>query len=650
MSTHPTQRRTRALLAAMTLASAAGMGAAATAYADDVTVDFATVKPTGTDVTGATKDVFTIPVVKGVTHYIAVFEGGTNGGRKIVYTPSTAKVPTGGATKVVLEPVPALGYAISAADASFDLVFDATPVPVTGIVAPTKVDPIGRSLDKIVITPVPNVMWKIGDAKPIAVTGTRPVAVAVPATAYAADNSGATVTVTPVAATIDYSVDPLVFSATTLSFGDKDEITIPEGAVTFMDAVGVTKDTANLPYVANVKWVVDGKTYTVPAPTATVPNPVLKVKADKSSVVKAVPATPANYTFAAGATTEWSAEDALTDDKGSIDMSTATAPVGTDAPGATSDKVTLTGVEGVQWRVDAVKVVKLAAGKTATVIGRTVTAEPLVPQDYDITGKKDWTEIELGFTDGAVKLNVPAASVPVGTNAPGVTKDTVTLTGVANVKWQVGTRIVSVAPGAKLTVPMRAGDTVVAVPALGYTLTGTASWSGVDLGLLDDQAPVTVVAPTADDLGGASKDVVVLTPAANVVWDVAGVKYTPTGTTPMRVSTKGKGSVVVKALPKTADFAITNDPATWTLAFSLDKATVTPTAPEVVADAHAIKLTKTSGVIWKVDGATVAMTNNVVYYVVPATKSSVTVTASLVDTVDYAFADGVTTSYPLSFS
>lgn len=50
MSTHPTQRRTRALLAAMTLASAAGMGAAATAYADDVTVDFATVKPTGTDV------------------------------------------------------------------------------------------------------------------------------------------------------------------------------------------------------------------------------------------------------------------------------------------------------------------------------------------------------------------------------------------------------------------------------------------------------------------------------------------------------------------------------------------------------------------------------------------------------------------------
>lgn len=651
MSTHPTQRRTRALLAAMTLASAAGMGAAATAYADDVTVDFATVKPTGTDVTGATKDVFTIPVVKGVTHYIAVFEGGTNGGRKIVYTPSTAKVPTGGATKVVLEPVPALGYALSTTDKSFQLEFDAGPVPVTGIVAPTKVDPIGRSLDKIVITPVPNVMWKIGDAKPIAVTGTRPVAVAVPATAYAPDNSGATVTVTPVAATIDYSVDPIVFSATTLSFGDKDEITIPKNAVTFTDAVGVTKDTANLPYVANVKWLVDGKTYMVPAPTAAVPSPVLKVKAGTSSLVKAVPATPANYTFAAGATTEWPAAGVLKDDKGSIDLSSATAPTGTDAPGATLDKVTLTGFEGVQWRVDAIKVVKVAVGKTVTVIGRTVAAEPLVPSDYTITaGKSAWTATELGFTDGAVQLSVPEAAAPIGTNATGVTKDTVRLTGVANVKWQIGAKISSVAAGAQMTVPMRAGDTLVAVPALGYTLTGTTSWTGADLGLVDDPAAITVVAPTADDLGGASKDVVVLTPAANVVWELAGVKYTPTGTTPLRVSTKGKDSVIVKALPKMADFAIANHPATWTLTFSLDKATVTPTAPEVVADAHAIKLTKTSGVVWKVDSVNVAMANNVVYYVVPATKSSVTVTASLVDTVDYAFADGVMTSYPLSLS
>ena len=419
--------------------------------------------------------------------------------------------------------------------------------------------------------------------------------------------------------------------------------------------VDLTKEggsyTANLPYVANVKWLVDGKTYMVPAPTVAVPSPVLKVKAGTSSLVKAVPATPANYTFAAGATTEWPAAGVLKDDKGSIDLSSATAPTGTDAPGATLDKVTLTGFEGVQWRVDAIKVVKVAVGKTVTVIGRTVAAEPLVPSDYTITaGKSAWTATELGFTDGAVQLSVPEAAAPIGTNATGVTKDTVRLTGVANVKWQIGAKISSVAAGAQMTVPMRAGDTLVAVPALGYTLTGTTSWTGADLGLVDDPAAITVVAPTADDLGGASKDVVVLTPAANVVWELAGVKYTPTGTTPLRVSTKGKDSVIVKALPKMADFAIANHPATWTLTFSLDKATVTPTAPEVVADAHAIKLTKTSGVVWKVDSVNVAMANNVVYYVVPATKSSVTVTASLVDTVDYAFADGVMTSYPLSLS
>lgn len=804
----------RTVALAVTLALGATVAGSGAAFAADTNVDFTKAVPTASDIAGASKDTFTVPAVAGVANYIAKSTGGTNGGRTIVYTPSTSKVPTLGATKVELTPVAKAGYAIPAEQATITLSFDATPTTVTVATAPKAEDKAGRTGDRVVITPVANVTWTV-NGKAVSVTGTKPVSVPVPATAYAAGNVGATVTVKAVPVSIDYAVD----SSTDLKFADKAEIKAADiaGALKGVDKGGVSKDAVEISYVPGVSWKVNGKTVSVPAPSTKTPAPKVTVVVGADAKIEAVVAKPADYVFADGAKTTFTRADltdikdvrtdvapaqpvavdapliskdtltlrgatgiywevvsgpadnrvaktytiadaktqkvpagenpvvtakpvtigkttatdyavqgtaswnaaalTITSDKGIVaaptapvkkddkdgtskdtvtltgktgvayvvgtsltdkkakrytskdaatqvvpvpagasvfavvtnakeyefaasattswdrtalgladtkrDLTITTAPQGVDLPGV-ADKLTITGVDGVQWKINGKSIVKVAAGKTSTVAGRSIEALPINATDDAIPGKATWTATELILTDADVAITFPEAAKPVGTDATGNTKDTVKLTGVANVSYSVGAKKFAVAAGKTLVVPARATDTITAVAAKGYALPET-KWTGSAVGLLDNPAKVAIVAPKFNDVAGKLKDTVTITPAANIDWFINGVKVTATKATD--ISTKGVEAVKIEAKGKTADYAPDGGTSVWNETFVITKGELAPAAPVADTDAHAVKLTQMPGVIWKIDGVAVKVPTKVTYVPVAATKTKVVVTA-----------------------
>ena len=158
-------------------------------------------------------------------------------------------------------------------------------------------------------------------------------------------------------------------------------------------------------------------------------------------------------------------------------------PTATDVDGTANDKVVLTKVANVIWRVGPTTTydeASFSGGTTQSVAytgGDTVTVTALpASTSYTISGTSSWN---LTFTNIST-VTLTAGQSPTAQDPAGTASDTVTLTKVTGVIWTVNSVDYpsSAMAGSTQTVNYTGGNatTVTARADTGYALNGTNSW------------------------------------------------------------------------------------------------------------------------------------------------------------------------------
>lgn len=167
-------------------------------------------------------------------------------------------------------------------------------------------------------------------------------------------------------------------------------------------------------------------------------------------------------------------------------------PTMTDAAGTDGDHVTLHAAPGVRWRVQApatsagVEYAATAFGGQPTLkvpvsTGGAAEVTAIAETGYVLSGTSSWS-FTFTNTTAATKVTIPVGSVPTAQDLPDMANDTVTLTKVDGVIWNVdGTEHPSSGfAGTSKVVPYTKGQnvTVTASPASSdYAINGTSSWT-----------------------------------------------------------------------------------------------------------------------------------------------------------------------------
>ena len=194
-----------------------------------------------------------------------------------------------------------------------------------------------------------------------------------------------------------------------------------------------------------------------------------------------------------------------------ISVPASAAPVATDAAGTADDRITLTRVPNVRWRVgpagsytyyDEAWFGGVQQKQAPWTGGSSVEVAAVPVSGYVLTGTAAWN---VTFTNeaGNTTVTIAAGQAPTANDSPATSTDTVTLTSVAGVIWVVdGVNHPSSEFTGSKSVPYMKGTntTVTAVAATGYTLSGTTSWN---LTFTDAAASewVEIAAFTAETLG-----------------------------------------------------------------------------------------------------------------------------------------------------
>ncbi|GAB4065877.1 hypothetical protein GCM10028777_16820 [Angustibacter speluncae] len=535
--------------------------------------------PTAQDPYGTAQDTYTIPSTQGVDYRV---DG---------VTVATGTHPHTTGTDLVVTAVAQPGYALSGAT-SWTLAFsDTTLVTAT---APTRVDDYGTTDDTFTVPSTQGVDYQVGGVTVPAgthphTTGTDLAVTAVPQAGYALSGPTswtlsftdiALVTATAPTATDDYGtaqdtytipagqgVDYQVGGVTvpagthphtsgtdvvvtavpqagyaltgttswTLSFTDIALVTAT--APTRVDDFGTASDTYAIPTSEGVDYQVGGVT----AAAGTHPHTT-----GTDLVVTAVP----RAGYALSGATSWTLSFS------DITLVSPAAPTAQDPYGTAQDTYTIPSSQGVDYQVGGVTV---PAGTHPHTTGSDLVVTAVAQPGYALAGATSWT---LSFSD--ITLVTPAA--PTAQDPYGTAQDTYTIPSTQGVDYRVGG--VTVAAG---THPHTTGTDLVvtAVAQAGYALAGQTSWT---LAFTDVRA-VTAKAPGHVDLGGTSRDRLVVPSVPGVRYLVDGVP-TPAGSHPVT------GTVVVtaEALPG----YVLVGPSTWTETFDAASTPVAvPTAGQV---------------------------------------------------------------------
>lgn len=171
-----------------------------------------------------------------------------------------------------------------------------------------------------------------------------------------------------------------------------------------------------------------------------------------------------------------------------VSVPPSAAPVATDAAGTADDRITLTYVEGVRWRVgpagnytyyDKNWFGGQHAKQAPWTGGGTVEVAAVPLPGYILTGTAAWL---LTFTDndGDTAVTIAVGQYPVAVDEPGTADDVVRITSVEGVIWVVGgVNYPSSGFVGTDDIPHTTGTptTVTAVADTGYILAGTMSWN-----------------------------------------------------------------------------------------------------------------------------------------------------------------------------
>lgn len=172
-----------------------------------------------------------------------------------------------------------------------------------------------------------------------------------------------------------------------------------------------------------------------------------------------------------------------------VSVPPSAAPVATDAAGTADDRITLTHVEGVRWRVgpagnytyyDKAWFGGQHTKQAPWTGGNTVEVSAVPLSGYVLTGTAAWN-VQFTNESGVTTVTLAANQYPTANDVTGTEDDTITLSKVDGVIWVVdGLNWPSSDLAAStVSVPYTKGTptTVTAVADTGYALAGTTSWN-----------------------------------------------------------------------------------------------------------------------------------------------------------------------------
>ena len=172
-----------------------------------------------------------------------------------------------------------------------------------------------------------------------------------------------------------------------------------------------------------------------------------------------------------------------------ISVPASAAPVATDAAGTADDRITLTRIPNVRWRVgpagsytyyDEAWFGGVQQKQAPWTGGSSVEVAAVPVSGYVLTGTAAWN---VTFTNvaGNTTVTVAAGQAPTANDLSGTADDTITLSKVDGVIWVVDgvNHPSSAMASSTVSVPYTKGTptTVTAVADTGYTLAGTVSWN-----------------------------------------------------------------------------------------------------------------------------------------------------------------------------
>lgn len=319
-----------------------------------------------------------------------------------------------------------------------------------------------------------------------------------------------------------------------------------------IDSAGATNDAIRLFRVPGAQWKVDGEVVEVPGAAFDHKLEVPETGERTAAVVTLHPLTsdPLNtYKLGSGPTT-WKMKEATDIPVLEIDGG-AVKPAFNDAPGVKSDSVTFPRLPGVVWKVAVSDADGAAVASYAepdfkakdTLVVKLTRGTEVVTADTTAANLKAGTAAPafsntltsastIAYTEDALDESIEPGDNPWDPwkgFGKGASVETVKITGVAGVKYQVGSKKpVAVKGVAYLPVDpsdFDANGNVVVKVASANANYGVPSDYAKSVPLKDvDTAGVTIkpaaLTEAAKDLGGAPKDTLVLPGQRNMTWHV----------------------------------------------------------------------------------------------------------------------------------